>query len=313
MGIREHRRDIEATRDVNDYPTRPAGSVEIRPIEVVEDRPSRFSEPPTTGVSWRDRWATRRAMRTEERREQAARRAAAEEVRRAEVAAERERARAELEAERDARRAELAAAHQAQAEAVAEREARKAELDAQWQARHAQIVDEKRARNARRVEIADARRARRLDYGPLPLRLMLGAGLVFHGWPKLFTVSGHEGFTGTLDRLGVPYPDIAAWGLGGFEVIGGFLLIVGALVGLVSLIGIFEMLGAIFLVHLPHGFSAMNGGYEVPLLYLAGFLALLITGAGALSVSRAIGVDAWRRRRRRRYVTYHEHAPTPAY
>jgi putative oxidoreductase len=305
MARRDERRDIEATRDVNDRPV--VYEHNVPPIHDMEQEPRHFSEPPTTGESWRDRWAARRTARVQERRERASERIAVEEARREEVRAARE-----------ARRADLEAARQARAERAAQQQFHREELRAERGARHAARVRERQERRADRVERAMERRSRRLEYAPLPLRLMLGAGFIFHGWPKLFTESGHQGFTDTLAQLGVPYPEMAAWGIGGFEVIGGALLIVGALVGLVALIGIFEMLGAIFLVHLPHGFSAMNGGYEVPLLYLAGFLTLLITGAGALSVSRAIGVDAWRRRRRRRYVTHHDvthhdPAPTPAY
>ena len=43
-----------------------------------------------------------------------------------------------------------------------------------------------------------------------------------------------------------------------------------------------------FTFHLPNGFNFMASppGYEVNLLYVSGFLALLLGGAGAVSLDR---------------------------
>jgi len=70
---------------------------------------------------------------------------------------------------------------------------------------------------------------------------------------------------------------------------------------------IFSMLGAMFTVNIKYGFSAVNTlgltpegpqlgppGYEVNLLYIAGLVALILGGAGPLSI------DALRSRRRQR-------------
>lgn len=42
------------------------------------------------------------------------------------------------------------------------------------------------------------------DYAGLPLRLILGFGFAFHGFPKLFSSAGHEMFTGMLQNIGGP-------------------------------------------------------------------------------------------------------------
>jgi putative oxidoreductase len=141
---------------------------------------------------------------------------------------------------------------------------------------------------------------------PIPLRLILGFGFAFHGYPKLFTASGHQGFAGMLEGGGIPAPELMAWAVGALEFFGGILLIVGAFTVLVSALSAVEMAVAMVMVHLPHGFNFMNvtgqtetgvqtfgmPGYEVNLLYIAGFLALMLGGAGAASV------DAMRRRTR---------------
>lgn len=136
-------------------------------------------------------------------------------------------------------------------------------------------------------------------WAPLPLRLVLGFGFVYHGFPKVFTTSGHEQFAGMLQSLGIPEPNIVAWVAGIVEVVGGLALILGALVAVASALLIINMLVAMITVHLPHGFSFMNitgttdgnptfgmPGYEVNLLYIAGLLALMLGGAGACALSR---------------------------
>jgi putative oxidoreductase len=138
----------------------------------------------------------------------------------------------------------------------------------------------------------------------LPLRLVLGFGLAYHGFPKLFDAAGHAGFVGMLHGLGFPAPSLLAWVVGLLEFGGGLALLAGAFARAVAALGIVEMAVALVAVHLPEGFNFIhitgtspNGpvfgmpGYEVNLLYIAGLAALLLGGAGPLSV------DAWRRRR----------------
>jgi putative oxidoreductase len=137
-------------------------------------------------------------------------------------------------------------------------------------------------------------------YAPLPLRLILGFGFAYHGYPKLFSAEGHEMFVGMLQNIGVPAAGLMSWLVGILEFFGGLALIAGAFVGIIALLGILNMLVAMFTVHLPHGFNFMNmtgmgeagptfgmPGYEVNLLYIAGFATLALLGAGAFSVDRA--------------------------
>jgi len=46
---------------------------------------------------------------------------------------------------------------------------------------------------------------------------------------------------------------------------------------------------AIFSVHISHGLFMANNGYEFALALLGGVVAVLIEGAGKVSVDRAIG------------------------
>lgn len=135
-------------------------------------------------------------------------------------------------------------------------------------------------------------------WAPIPLRLILGLGFLYHGLPKL-GAGGHVAFQGMLEGMGVPAPGFMAWFVGGVEVVGGAALIVGAIVTIASLFLIGNMLVAIVTVHLPFGFNFMNivgmgeagpqfgmPGYETPLLYLGGLLTLLLAGPSHLSVDR---------------------------
>ena len=131
--------------------------------------------------------------------------------------------------------------------------------------------------------------------GSLPLRLVIGYGLMAHGWAKLSR--GPSGFAKLLHQIGAPLPEITAWAATFLELLGGLAILMGAFVTIVSVPLIIMMLVAMFKVHLRYGFSSINTigltadgpqfgppGYEVNLLYIAGLLALILAGAGALSI-----------------------------
>ena len=137
------------------------------------------------------------------------------------------------------------------------------------------------------------------QWAPVPVRLIIGFGFMAHGWAKLSR--GPAGFAKLLAQLGVPLPGFMAWVTTLTELLGGLAIFVGALVVIVSVPLIVTMLVAMFSVHLKYGFSSINTtgltpdgptfgppGVEVNLLYVAGLLALMLGGAGALSVDRLL-------------------------
>jgi putative oxidoreductase len=124
-------------------------------------------------------------------------------------------------------------------------------------------------------------------YWALPLRILIGIGFMIHGFPKL-TAGGHAGFAGLLQKLGFPAPELMAWVGGIVESFGGIFLVLGLLTAEAAALLIVQMLVAMFKVHLPHGFSAGDGGIEVPFLYIAGLLALFVGGPGPLSVDESV-------------------------
>ena len=127
------------------------------------------------------------------------------------------------------------------------------------------------------------------------LRLVLGVVFFAHGAQKLLGWFGGYGLTATVGaftHMGMPAPIvyliIATEFFGGLGLILGFLTRIPAL-GIGCL-----MVGAIFLVHMPNGFfmnwanNQKGEGIEYHLMAIAMAAVLLLRGAGAFSVDRAL-------------------------
>lgn len=134
------------------------------------------------------------------------------------------------------------------------------------------------------------------DYGMLVVRLALGIVMFPHGAQKVFGWFGGHGFAGTMnfftETMGLPY--ILALLVVLAEFLGSLGLIVGALTRIAAL-GIGSvMVGAIFMVHLPNGFfmnwsgKQAGEGFEYHILAIGMALALMLRGAGALSIDRSL-------------------------
>jgi putative oxidoreductase len=143
---------------------------------------------------------------------------------------------------------------------------------------------------------------------PIPIRLILGVGFMVHGWAKWSR--GPAAFAELLKQAHVPLPLVNAWLVTLLEIFGGLALLTGAFVTIISIPLILSMLGAMFTVNIKYGFSAVKTigltpegpqfgppGYEINLLYIACLVALILGGAGPLSI------DALRTRLRQRHLT----------
>ena len=138
-------------------------------------------------------------------------------------------------------------------------------------------------------------REKLVPFAAIPLRLIVGYGLVQHGVAKL--EKGPATFAGILHAIGVPLPHFMAWLTIVTEIGSGIGVLAGAFVAVVSIPAIILLVVAIFTVHLPNGFSSIklmsfaNGraqfgppGYECDLLYIACLLTLMLTGPTPFSV-----------------------------
>ncbi len=116
-------------------------------------------------------------------------------------------------------------------------------------------------------------------FGPLFLRLILGAIFIVHGYPKLF-----KNFAGTVqffESIGIRPAKFWVVAVGLTEFVGGIFLIAGFLVQLVALAAIVDMAVAIWKVGRKRGFV---GGYEFELSLLVIALSLLVLGPGAYAI-----------------------------
>jgi len=132
------------------------------------------------------------------------------------------------------------------------------------------------------------------------LRLVLGIVFFAHGAQKMLGWFGGYGFSGTMNfftgTMHIPAPfaflAIAAEFFGGLGLILGFLTRIAAFGITVN------MVVAIATVHGPNGFfmnwsgTQKGEGFEYHLLALATTVFLMIRGAGAFSVDRAIATAA---------------------
>jgi putative oxidoreductase len=143
----------------------------------------------------------------------------------------------------------------------------------------------------------------RQSFAPLLLRLSIGPGFMVHGWTKISR--GTAGFGELLAFRHVPLPHLNAV-IGPYvELLGGLAIVLGAYLLIVAIPLVFTMLVAMIYVQGYYGYSSVNTlglsaagpifgppGVEINLLYIAGILSLMITGAGGLSI------DALRQRRK---------------
>jgi putative oxidoreductase len=132
------------------------------------------------------------------------------------------------------------------------------------------------------------------------LRLVLGVVFFAHGAQKMLGWFGGYGFTGTLgfftQQMHIPTVFAA------LAIFTEFFGALGLILGLLSRIAAFgitvEMVVAALLVHVSNGLfmnwsGAQKGeGFEYHLLAIAMALVILVKGAGALSVDRALSGPA---------------------
>ncbi|WP_024695851.1 DoxX family protein [Pseudomonas syringae] len=131
----------------------------------------------------------------------------------------------------------------------------------------------------------------RAGYGLTVLRVIVGIAFIAHGSQKLFGAFGGYGLEGTaqyMESLGLTPGYLMALLSGGAEFFGGLGLLLGLLARPAAALVTVLLLVAIFTVHIGNGFFMANNGYEYALALLGGALAVLIEGAGRLSLDRLI-------------------------
>jgi putative oxidoreductase len=116
----------------------------------------------------------------------------------------------------------------------------------------------------------------------LLIRIAAGVVFLYHGSAILFGAFGGPGPQGFAAFMHAPA--IMGYLIGLAQFAGGIAILTGLFIRVGAICIIIVMLGAIFLVHLPHGFDVSKGGIEYALTQLLIALALLIAGGGAYSL-----------------------------
>jgi putative oxidoreductase len=125
-----------------------------------------------------------------------------------------------------------------------------------------------------------------LNFALLVLRVACALPFLYHGSGILFGVLGGPGPVNFAAFMHAPAAIGYLVGLAQFA--GGLAILTGAFLRVGAVCVMIVMLGAIFLVHLPHGFDINHSGYEFALSELLLALGLLIAGPGAYSLRKVL-------------------------
>lgn len=123
----------------------------------------------------------------------------------------------------------------------------------------------------------------RMNLALLILRIASALVFLYHGSAILFGAFGGPG-----PRTFASYqhwPAVIGYLVGLAQFAGGLAILSGILFRLGAASIAIVMAGAIFLVHLPHGFNVTKGGMEFALTEFLLAIALLLSGPGAYSLS----------------------------
>jgi len=118
-----------------------------------------------------------------------------------------------------------------------------------------------------------------LNKGLLWLRILVGLGLVYHGYGKIFG-GNIPGFAEGLGKMGFPVPIVFAWLAALSEFGGGILIILGLLTRVAALSVFITMSVAVFIRHGADPLSVK----ELALAYWTIAGTLMLTGAGGCSL-----------------------------
>lgn len=130
------------------------------------------------------------------------------------------------------------------------------------------------------------------EYGK-SLSLLFARLAVAYGFyePAMMKWNGIDNVASWFGTMGIPFPTLNAYMAASTEAAGVVLLTLGLMTRLISIPLIIVMIVAIFMVHLPHGFSAGDNGFEIPLYYMLFLFIFFANGAGKFSLDRIIFGD----------------------
>jgi putative oxidoreductase len=124
---------------------------------------------------------------------------------------------------------------------------------------------------------------RELNFELLIMRVACSLPFIYHGAAILFGAfngPGPHNFAAFMKA-----PDAIGYLVGLAQFAGGIAILLGALLRVGAACVIIVMLGAVFMVHLPHGYDVSHGGMEYALTELLLSIGLLFAGPGKFSLA----------------------------
>jgi putative oxidoreductase len=121
------------------------------------------------------------------------------------------------------------------------------------------------------------------------LRFVLSLSFMYHGSGILFDWFDGPGIAGFSGYMHFPVTVSVLVGIA--ELTGGLAMITGVLTRIGALNIMLVMLGAIFILHLPHGFDIMKNGYEYALAEFTIALSVFIMGPGEYTLVGIVKKD----------------------
>ncbi|OGX24171.1 MAG: hypothetical protein A2787_03550 [Omnitrophica WOR_2 bacterium RIFCSPHIGHO2_01_FULL_48_9] len=118
-----------------------------------------------------------------------------------------------------------------------------------------------------------------LHLGLLWLRILMGAGIAYHGYGKVF--GGHiTMLTEGVTKMGLPFPEIMAWAAALSEFLGGICIALGLFTRPAAFFIFITMSVAAFVVHKADPLNIK----ELALAYWTMAGLLILTGGGKFSI-----------------------------
>jgi len=128
---------------------------------------------------------------------------------------------------------------------------------------------------------------------PKHLIILIARWLLAYGFakPALMKLDDMKATSQWFESISIPFSQLLTYLVTGIETVGIVLLVLGLFTRQISLLLIFVMLGAIFFVHISHGFSVIDNGIEIPLYYMLFLLVFATFGAGKYSLDNLFFKD----------------------
>ena len=125
---------------------------------------------------------------------------------------------------------------------------------------------------------------------PKNIVILMARWLIAYGFavPALAKINNLEGTIVWFEQIHIPFPVLAAYLVSSVETLGIVLLVLGLFTRYISILLSCVMLGAILFVHLQHGFSSANNGFEIPLYYFIFLMIFASYGAGKYSLDHLL-------------------------